>query len=324
MPSLKLLNKINEYYGDMKAAGMALPGGLSAMKVKAVLSYLIYGTSFSEYFGYRFWRLSHRERLTYMTRRHMFRFFDRYNPAEYRPRIGDKSQTEIYYGHLMHREQYRIEEGEEAFKAFCRRHQKIFIKRRIGWGGDFSRIEQVDSDREIERVWNSLTAEELVEPLLENCEEIKELYSGALSTIKVTVLITKHGAEIQTATFRLGNNSTVDNIHAGGIASAVDLKTGIVVTAGVDKHFQSFVFHPVTGKQIVGFHIPYWDQVKTLALEAASVTPQLRYTSWDIAVTKDGPVLIAGNWDAEFYPEQELLSVGNRKKYIAKLEGKIE
>lgn len=322
MPSLQLLQKINEYYSDQKAAGIDLPSGLFGMKVRAVLSFLIYGTSFSEYFGYRFWRFNHRERLTFMTRRHMFRFFDRYNPKQFRSRIGDKSQSAAYYGHLMNREQFRTETGKEAFEAFCKRNQNLFIKKKVGWGGDGSRIERVDTAEETNRVWNSLSDDDLVEPCLENCAEIQAIYSDSLNTIKVTVLVTKNGPEIQTALFRLGNNTAVDNVHAGGIAAAVDVETGTVVTAAMDKHFRSFYFHPVTGKQIIGFTIPSWEQVRKLALEAAAVTPQLRYTSWDIAVTKNGPVLIEGNWDAEFYAEQELLSVGNRKRYIAKLEGK--
>lgn len=56
-----------------------------------------------------------------------------------------------------------------------------------------------------------------------------------------------------------------------------------------------------------------------MALKAVSITPELRYTSWDIAVTNKGPIMIEGNWDAEFYAEQMLLQKGLRKRYHAKL-----
>ena len=53
-----------------------------------------------------------------------------------------------------------------------------------------------------------------------------------------------------------------------------------------------------------------------------SVTPELRYASWDVAVTPDGPIMIEGNWDAEFYAEQMLYNRGHRTLFTNKLEGK--
>lgn len=52
------------------------------------------------------------------------------------------------------------------------------------------------------------------------------------------------------------------------------------------------------------------------------VHQELRYASWDIAVTPEGPVMIEGNWDAEFYAEQMLYGRGNRSLFVNKLEGK--
>ncbi|MCI7086152.1 hypothetical protein MR988_08640 [bacterium] len=49
------------------------------------------------------------------------------------------------------------------------------------------------------------------------------------------------------------------------------------------------------------------------------VTPEIRYASWDIGVTPNGPVLLEGNWDAEFYAEQMIYGRGNRKFFEEKL-----
>lgn len=113
----------------------------------------------------------------------------------------------------------------------------------------------------------------------------------------------------------MGNNTSVDNVHMGGLCTLVDVNSGIVISRALDKHFREYVNHPVTGKQIVGFSIPMWDRVRELAIQAAAITPEMRYTSWDIAVTPNGPILIEGNWDAEFYPEQMLMQKGLRKRY---------
>ena len=69
-----------------------------------------------------------------------------------------------------------------------------------------------------------------------------------------------------------------------------------------------------------GLKIPYWHEVKAMALQTAGITPQLRYASWDITVTPDGPLMIEGNWDAEFYAEQMRWKQGNVRRYIDKLD----
>lgn len=317
---LNLIDKIDGYIEDKKRAGEILPHKSVGMKCSAIANYLFYGTSFSEYFAYRFYALNHAEKLTFMTRRHMFQFFDRYNPKEFRDRIGDKRLTHLYYGDLMKRAQFDYKDGYNAFLKFAGRHPKLFIKQAISWGGQGAYIADVSTPSNASREWEKLDENCVIEELIENCNSIKELYPGSLNTIKVLTLWVKGKAEIQTALFRMGNNTPVDNVHLGGLCALVDVDSGVVITKAVDNHYREYVFHPVTGKQIVGFLIPMWDKVKELAAHAAAVTPQLRYASWDIALTPSGPILIEGNWDAEFYAEQMLMQKGNRKRFCGKLD----
>ena len=311
---VRLINKIDEYRKDKMKSGEVLPHGKLGMTISAVINYILYGTSFSEFFAYRFYALNRVEKKQFMTRRYMFDFFDRYNPSELRNRIGDKRESEKYYCQLMSREQFHYEEGYASFIKFCEKHPKIFIKKAISWGGDGTRPADVSTREKADEVYKTLGDDVVVDPYLENHKVLNEIYPGSLNTIKVTTLYLKNGPEIQTALFRCGNNTTVDNVHLGGICALVDLKTGVVFGKAVDKHFKQYVIHPITHKQIIGLRIPMWNQVKQLALQAAEITPKMKYSSWDIAITPDGPVMIEGNWDAEFYAEQMLMQRGNRKK----------
>ncbi len=45
--------------------------------------------------------------------------------------------------------------------------------------------------------------------------------------------------------------------------------------------------HPVTGEVIVGFQIPFWNQIIELVKELAYVVPQVRYVGWNIAITEN-------------------------------------
>ena len=320
MFDFSLISKIDEYYSDIQKAGVLIPRSRLHIKQSAVMSYVIWGTSFSEYFGYQFWRRSKKKKKTYMTRRCMFKFFDKYNPPEYRQRIGDKSIAPKYYQKFLSREQIDKNNGFDVFSEFCKKHKEIFIKKKVGWGGEDARTLLVDSDDSIKKAWEELTDNFVIEPLIKNCKEIKELHPDSLNTIKFTVLMTKGNPEIQYALFRIGNGTPVDNVHLGGMGCGVNLASGIVETAAYDKHFFPHSTHPITGKTIIGFKIPQWEIAKQFVIEAAKVTPQLRYTSWDVAITDKGPVLLEGNWDAEFYAEQMIYNRGNKKIFIEKLE----
>lgn len=319
---LSLIRKIDEYYSDKLTAGEKLPSGRLGMRIRAIWSFVVYGTSFSEYFGYSFYRKTRKDKLTYMTRRHMFRFFDKYNAPEYRDRMGDKSKMAEYYGQFMAREQFIYSQGRAAFDEFCEKHPRIFVKKAVGWGGEGARIEDADTPEKRAAVWNTLSDAWVVEPVIENCGELKKLYPGSLNTLKVVTVRTNTGPEIVTAIFRMGNNTVVDNVHLGGMCAGINIADGRIITPAIDRHFRQFSSHPITHEKILGITLPYWDEVKRMALEAAEVTPQVRYTSWDIAITPTGPVLMEGNWDAEFYAEQELFDCGNRFMFTELLERK--
>ncbi len=52
------IKKIDEYCEDIAKANGAkeLPNNKFLMKVRSIASYVVWGTSFSEYFGYKFWK----------------------------------------------------------------------------------------------------------------------------------------------------------------------------------------------------------------------------------------------------------------------------
>ena len=323
MLSLKLIKKIGEYYNDIKKTGDRIPPSMEKATANAIVSYIVWGTSFSEYFGYRFWEKSSKEKRTYMTRRYMFSFFDSYNPPEYRSRIGDKSIAPNYYGQYLHRGQIDKNAGFDNFRNYCEKYKKIFVKKKVGWGGEGAFSTEVRSDEEIKRAWDALTEEFVAEPCIENHDVLKAIYPDSLNTMKITILQTPDGPRIVTAIIRFGNGTVVDNVHSGGMAAGINIETGEIETPAMDKHFQRYTHHPITNQQITGVTIPDWDAVKRFAIQASMVTPQLRYTSWDIALTNDGPVMIEGNWDAEFYMEQTLYNRGHRKLFTDMLEGRV-
>jgi len=144
-------------------------------------------------------------------------------------------------------------------------------------------------------------APHLVQPRLVNHPDLLDLCNGALSTVRVmTVADGCGGFEVTHAVLRmaLGPGKAVDNFHSGGIAAAVDLRTGMLGAAtdvGLRPDVGWCEIHPDTHAKIRGRPLPCWWETLALARRAHAAFPRWAVIGWDIAILADGPVLIEGN-----------------------------
>jgi Sugar-transfer associated ATP-grasp len=173
--------------------------------------------------------------------------------------------------------------------------------------------EKLSSDQLLQRLSDN-NRSVLVQPRLSNHPAIRDLSNGALATVRMMTFANEHGAhEATTAGFRMaiGVNKLVDNVHAGGIIAAVDLKTGTLSQAsdlGLRPDLGWVDRHPTTNGQITGRVLPYWQETIALACRAHDVfAPQLVF-GWDIAITANGPIIVEGN----VLPDTDILQRAHR------------
>lgn len=136
--------------------------------------------------------------------------------------------------------------------------------------------------------------------------------SRACQTIRLMTLRSDSGvvfANVAGIKFISGSN-LVDNFHhgrTGNIVARINIESGMIVDAvgpmcpgGGFKHINS---HPVTGKDIIGYQVPQWEEVlKETANAAISFSP-LATVGWDVAVTHDSVLIVEGNfrYDPTFF-----------------------
>ena len=141
----------------------------------------------------------------------------------------------------------------------------------------------------------------LVQPRVINHLLIADLSNGALATVRIMTCLNQQGAvEVTNAVFRMarGDNTVVDNFHAGGIAASVDLHSGTLGSAtdlGVRAVTGWCERHPNTGAQICGRILPLWPETLALVQRAHAVFSDRVVVGWDVALTPDGPQLVEGN-----------------------------
>ena len=112
----------------------------------------------------------------------------------------------------------------------------------------------------------------------------------------------------------------MDNVDCGGMAARIDLESGMLLTVGADKAGNRYEKHPMTGTDIVGFKIPYWEEAKQMCMEAAMMIPQMRFIAWDVAITENGPTFIEGNsFPGQDNAQEPSLNAGTYKAVLEAL-----
>lgn len=184
-----------------------------------------------------------------------------------------------------------------------------------------------------------LSADELVQRLVERSRdtplivqqrmrphpELSRITAGALPTLRVlTCLNEEDEPEVMAAMIRtsFGANRTVDNLHAGGIGTLVDVGTGRLGKAsnlGADARLGWFSAHPDTGVQIEGAVVPCWELVKSAAVAAHRHFSDRVVIGWDVAVLEDGPIFIEGNGNPDLDILQRFMRIGFREHRFAEL-----
>jgi hypothetical protein len=87
----------------------------------------------------------------------------------------------------------------------------------------------------------------------------------------------------------------VDHLSHGAVGSWVNLDSGTLSPGRSRYDFRYHNVIPGTDRSFVGFKLPCWQDLKSVALRAAAAFPWARSIGWDIAISDRGPVLIEGN-----------------------------
>lgn len=263
-----------------------------------------YNISILEYFQFGFYDKSKSDKATWAGTGTMYEFQKRVNPVETREILEDKRLFYRNYNEFFKHKLYTLEELEadsELVATLIKSHKRLVLKEAEGKVGSGVHIIQSSSVQASELCpMMRKNGYDLLETYVQQHAALQELSPTAVNTIRIFTQIRKDGTyEILGCRLRISVDSPVDNMGAGNLAAPIDDETGTVNGPGVysDITKKPQAIHPITKVPIVGFQIPFWDEILRMIKEASLKHPQNRSIGWDVAVTESGPELIEGNHD---------------------------
>ncbi len=268
--------------------------------------YRRYGFNFDEYLCYKFYEKSDKERRGFVADwEHLGYTCAMNNPAN-AAIFDDKWKTHNTYKSFYKRDVVfcQGEESKKSFLSFLEKHSRFIAKPLDASCGNgvalFEKDDYADGEALFAHMFSEYQGCFLAEEVIVQVEELAEFHPASVNTVRVPTIRFDDEVVIVHPFFRIGRSGkTVDNAGAGGVICAVDVETGRVFAAA-DEHAKTYEIHPDTKKKIIDFVIPRWNEAKALVEELAQVVPDNRYTGWDLALTKDGWVLVEANRRGQF------------------------
>lgn len=255
--------------------------------------------TYNEYFLYGFQNLKNRVRKNYLLTYHQRARYPLVDGDTERKLGRGKDKQYILFEDMIKREWFNVSpENLPQVEAFIKKHGKVIFKPVYGSQGKgiFS-ISVEDIDTKLPGFFSKITEKNYIcEEYLVQHSKMNEMNPNSVNTIRVISLCDGEKVKIISAALRTATDTNVcDNLSAGGLSATVDIETGIVFTTGCDTKNNRYIYHPVSKTQIVGFQIPFWQEVKEMVKTGALRVNKTAIVGWDIAITPEGPCFIEAN-----------------------------
>lgn len=149
---------------------------------------------------------------------------------------------------------------------------------------------------------NALQGDYIVQPFIEQHEDISAIYEQSLNTIRIVTVNVKNSSNpddviVLAKLLRMGvNGLNVDNWAKGGVVVGIN-DDGRLMKYGFYKpgYGTKTEKHPNSGIVFEGRKIPMYDEMIKQVKFFHSKLNGIHSIGWDVAVTNNGPVFIEGN-----------------------------
>jgi hypothetical protein len=144
----------------------------------------------------------------------------------------------------------------------------------------------------------------LFQALREPHPAIAAICGPRLATVRLVIILQHSGPTVFRALWKVPTGTNIaDNFwRPGNILCSLDSASGTVRRAvrGYGPALEDVDKHPDSGARLIGFTLPCWRELLTLAASAARSFAPLRLQAWDVAICSEGPLLIEVNVGGDY------------------------
>lgn len=291
------LDKLNEFVDEIHKRS-----GKSKMAIRLDMLHCLrkFGAGFHDYIIFHFYELSDAKRATYMTRLKNRKFLRDMNDSRYAHVFNNKNEFNHVFKDFIGRDFLDMENlTKEESDRFYNAHDSYFAKMLDLECGEGAELLYKKDFPTADDFYKYITEKGfgVVEEVMVNHPDIADIYPHSFNTMRIITLVDDQGeSHIVYVAQKFGNRGRFIDVY--GMHAPINLDTGKVEFPfhdGATTTDITYTEHPYTGKSLMEYKVPFFEETKRLLLAAAKVIPEVRYVGWDVGVTPKGPVIIEGN-----------------------------
>ncbi|WP_058991114.1 sugar-transfer associated ATP-grasp domain-containing protein [Anaerococcus rubeinfantis] len=283
------------------------------------ISVIVLGAGINDYFQYNFYKKNYSERNKFIVGRKWKKILIKCNGSTKIDLFDDKLKFNNKFNDFLKRDWLDVDNTRfEDFSDFILKHDIFFLKQNIGSGGNGITKHKSNEIKNFEEFYKKINGKSFIlEGALVQNKELAEFNPSSVNTIRVVTIRDNEKVHVMDAILRMGNGEkSTDNFHQHGLAMKMDVKTGEVISCAIDKSNNKYYEHPISHKKLLGFKVPYWNEVIDTVIRASKVSNEVRYVGWDIAILDNGEVsIIEGNCSADPDITQMPEQIGRWEEY---------
>ena len=283
---------------------------------------IVYQAGYYDYQEFEFYNLNRAERETYLTRGKNNEIVRLFNDKNYFHSFENKVEFNKIFSKFLKRDWMFLSNNVDEFVMFFKSHNNIIVKPIDSTGGNGVEKYTYTNEVDAHTLYNKLIENNqlLIEEYINQHPDMTTLYDASVNTLRLFTFYKDGQVYFLQAILKIGNGGVIDNFSGGGMYTYVD-ENGTVFVEAIDKNDNVYYTHPISHTQIVGFKVPLFQEAIELVKECAKVIPEVAYVGWDVAISKDGPVLVEGNCFPGVYQVKPSLS--NKKEGLISKYRKI-
>ncbi len=310
----EIIAEIKELSKDLDKISIKVVADMIKCKFK-------YKTTFNDYLNFEFYLLNDNQRSTYLPSKFHKKVIKCCNKERSRVAFNDKIEFSKIFNDFLKRDWIYLREVKgDQFSEFLKGKRAVIVKSVSDEGYMIPEKINVNRNTDGKKLYRSLrkSGQVLVESYVKQHSEMNELYKNAINTVRIYTYTENDKATYLHGVLKIGNGGVVSKFKAGGLVAFLN-KNGKVVTDAVDAEDNIYEVHPKTKVVFKKFKVPMYKQAVDLAKEASLMIPGVKYASWDIALTEEGPLLIQASCEPTLHqarPSMLKVKEGLLNKYL--------